>query len=500
MHGLERLLLGHVLADRYRIEEVVGRGGMGAVYRARDQRLEREVAVKVVSAPGGDTASLAGLRARFQREARAIAALQHPNVVTVFDVGTDPRFGLDFLVMELLRGEDLASRLLRKGPPAPRTSLSLLHQAALGLAEGHRLGLVHRDVKPGNLFLQPGDQIGEVRLRVLDFGIADLVADPGHTQTHLTVDGRSPLSPAYASPEQLRGLSRLTPATDVFSLGAVGYQLLTGGRAFASADPDRMLAELAGTLAALRSGDRLPAPVRDLLQRALAVHPEDRFPSAAPLAEAIAAALRGSAGTPGSWRRHPGPAPDDPHDDPDVTRLAPDHGAADGSPYTVLAPRDEGRRAFPATALPAAHPAEGRRGALPAPPAGGGLRRALGTAWSAFLTAASVGLLLGSWALMGMGQVEPDWGMAAIGVVGGALFAPLAVHRLGGRRGKLGLTRLASFAATVGVYLLAGPGWELGQLLAAIGGAQLLLSILVEALVRRPERDSGPDPDRPRAG
>jgi eukaryotic-like serine/threonine-protein kinase len=499
MYGLERLLLGHVLADRYRIEEVVGRGGMGAVYRARDQRLGREVAVKVVSPPGGDTASLPGLRARFQREARAIAALQHPNVVTVFDVGTDPRFGLDFLVMELLRGEDLASRLLRKGSPAPRTSLSLLHQAALGLAEGHRLGLIHRDVKPGNLFLQPGDQIGEVRLRVLDFGIADLVADPAHTQTHLTVEGRSPLSPAYASPEQLRGLSRLTPATDVFSLGAVGYHLLTGGRAFASADPDRMLAELAGTLAALRSGDRLPAPVRDLLQHALAVHPEGRFPTAAPLAEAIAAALRGSAGAPGSWRRYPGPAPDDLHDDPDVTRLAPEREASDASPYTVLAPRDEGRRAFPAAPFPAAHPAEDRRGAQPVPPAGG-LRRALGTAWSALLTAASVGLLLGSWALMGMGQVEPDWGMAAIGVVGGALFAPLAVHRLGGRRGKLGLTRLASFAATVGVYLLAGPGWELGQLLAAIGGAQLLLSVLVEALVRRPERDPGPDPDRLRAG
>jgi eukaryotic-like serine/threonine-protein kinase len=497
MHGLERLLLGHVLADRYRIEEVVGRGGMGAVYRAHDQRLGREVAVKVVSPPGGDTASLPGLRARFQREARAIAALQHPNVVTVFDVGTDPRLGLDFLVMELLRGEDLASRLLRKGSPAPRTSLSLLHQAALGLAEGHRLGLIHRDVKPGNLFLQPGDQIGEVRLRVLDFGIADLVVDPAHTQTHLTVEGRSPLSPAYASPEQLRGLSRLTPATDVFSLGAVGYHLLTGGRAFASADPDRMLAELADTLAALRSGDRLPAPVRGLLQRALAVHPEDRFPTAAPLAEAIAAALRGDAGAPGSWRRYPGPVPDDPRDDPDVTRLAPHHEASDGSPYTVLAPRDEDRRAFPATPSPAAHPVEGRRAAQPAPPAdAGGLRRALGTAWSAFLTAASVGLLLGSWALMGMGQVEPDWGMAAIGVVGGALFAPLAVHRLGGRRGKLGLTRLASFAATVGVYLLAGPGWELGQLLAAIGGAQLLLSILVEALVRRPERD----PDHLRAG
>src|SRR5688572_30362869 len=227
MYGIEGLLAGRTLVDRYRIDAVVGRGGMGAVYRAHDLRLGREVAVKVITVAAGDADGHRRLRARFLREARAAAGLHHPNVVQVYDYGEDPTLGLDFLVMELLRGEDLATRLNRKGPPAVPTALNILCQAARGLAAGHRAGLVHRDIKPGNLFLEPGDRIGEVQVKVLDFGIADITALDEETVTHLTVAGRSPFSPAYASPEQLRSETRVTPATDVFSLGAVGFHLLT---------------------------------------------------------------------------------------------------------------------------------------------------------------------------------------------------------------------------------------------------------------------------------
>src|SRR5688500_4441955 len=249
MYGIAGLLNGRTLCGRYRIDAVIGRGGMGAVYSATDERLGRSVAVKVIGIVAHEPQEHARLQARFQREARAAATLRHPNVVAVHDYGSDPELGRDFMVMELLQGEDLAVRLARTGPPPVHIALAILRQAARGLAAGHRAGLVHRDVKPGNLFLEPGDRIGEVQVKVLDFGIADITALDEETVTHLTVAGRSPFSPAYASPEQLRSETRVTPATDVFSLGAVGFHLLTGRRAFKTTDPAQMVAELSSALA-----------------------------------------------------------------------------------------------------------------------------------------------------------------------------------------------------------------------------------------------------------
>ncbi|HEX5725461.1 MAG TPA: serine/threonine-protein kinase, partial [Longimicrobiaceae bacterium] len=255
MYGIAGLLTGRTLAGRYRIDAVVGRGGMGAVYRATDERLAREVAVKVIGAVTNDPAEHERLRARFHREARAAANLRHPNVVQVFDFGTERELDLDFLVMELLRGEDLAVRLTRAGAPPLHQAVSILQQAARGLGAGHRRGMVHRDVKPGNIFLEAGDHPGEPHVKVLDFGIAQLGAEEG-TLTHLTEYGRSPYSPAYASPEQLRGEEAVTAASDVFSLAAVGYHLLTGTRAFTASDPSRADAELAESVRRLR--ERVP--------------------------------------------------------------------------------------------------------------------------------------------------------------------------------------------------------------------------------------------------
>ena len=190
MYGIAGLLTGRTLCGRYRIEAVIGRGGMGAVYRACDERLGRSVAVKVIGIVAHDEDDHARLQGRFLREAKAAAALHHPNVVSVYDFGTDAEVGLDFLVMELLQGEDLAVRLARTGPPPMHVSLAILRQAARGLAAGHRVGLVHRDVKPGNLFLETSDHPDEPHVRVLDFGIAQVSGEEG-TMTHLTEYGRS---------------------------------------------------------------------------------------------------------------------------------------------------------------------------------------------------------------------------------------------------------------------------------------------------------------------
>jgi tRNA A-37 threonylcarbamoyl transferase component Bud32 len=299
MAGLESLLKGRELAGRYRIEEVIGRGGMGAVYRATDARLGRPVAVKVITASAGNDPDVRErLRARFKHEAASAARLpKHPNAVTVHDYGTDDELGLDYIVMELLEGEDLASRLQRAGPPPMAEALRILQQAARGVAVGHRAGLIHRDVKPGNVFLVREPSGEEVR--VLDFGIAKAMAEEDTASAGLTHDGRAPLSPAYASPEQLRAEPRLTPASDVFSLGALGFQLLSGTRPFTEGDRNRMSAGMDVPVPSLRARNpQVPEEVELVVRRALSPDPADRFEDAGAMADALSGPLRRLADTP----------------------------------------------------------------------------------------------------------------------------------------------------------------------------------------------------------
>lgn len=299
MAGLESLLKGRELGGRYRIEEVIGRGGMGAVYRATDQRLGRPVAVKVITASAGNDPEVRErLRARFKHEAASAARLpKHPNAVTVHDYGTDDELGLDYIVMELLEGEDLATRLQRGGVPPLAEALRILQHAARGVGVGHRNQLIHRDVKPGNVFLVR--QGGEEEVRVLDFGIAKAMADEDTASAGLTHDGRAPLSPAYASPEQLRGDARLTPASDVFSLGALGFQLLTGTRPFTEADRGRMSAGMEVPVPALRARNpQVPDEVEQVIRRALHPDPAQRFADANALADALSAPMRRITDTP----------------------------------------------------------------------------------------------------------------------------------------------------------------------------------------------------------
>ena len=288
MPGFESLLTERVLAERYRIGEVIGRGGMGAVYRATDERLGREVAVKVMLLGVGDTEARERLRVRFHREARAAARLHHPNVVTVHDFGTDPALGLDYLVMQFLHGEDLATMLERSGPPPVPEAIEILQQAARGLAAGHRAGLIHRDVKPGNLFVTRGED--GLRVFVLDFGIARLDAtDEDATATSLTQHGQAPLSRAYAAPEQLRADACVTPACDVWALGATAFQLLLGRKPFNEADTNRMSAGHPVPVPPMRAyRPEIPPEAEEAVQRALAWDPAERLPDAAAFAQALA--------------------------------------------------------------------------------------------------------------------------------------------------------------------------------------------------------------------
>ncbi|HEX8363183.1 MAG TPA: serine/threonine-protein kinase [Longimicrobium sp.] len=287
MSGLEGLLAGRTLAGRYRIEEVIGRGGFAAVYRASDERLGRTVAVKVITVVAADLATRDQVRRRFEREARVAASLDHPNVVTVYDVGTDPDLELDFLVMELLRGDDLARRLARPAPFALPMAARILRDAARGIAAGHLGGLIHRDVKPANIFLAEHDREERFRVCILDFGIAQ-IRSAEHSLTKLT-RGAAPLSPRYASPEQLQEEVELTPASDVFSLGVIGYELLTGERPFGR---DQIRSMTRGEPPSPPSFDALPGEVRDIIRRAMEWDPAERYPEAGELADALDAALR----------------------------------------------------------------------------------------------------------------------------------------------------------------------------------------------------------------
>ncbi len=285
--GFEGLMVGRTLAGRYEVVDAIARGGMSVVYRGLDRTLGREVGVKVVSLAASSDTALANFRERFRREAASAARIQHPNVVQIFDYGTDPELELDFIVMELMRGRDLKEALRERALTHPE-ALRILADAARGVAAGHRAGIVHRDVKPANVFLV-GDPGGEIDgVKILDFGIAKpLEDDPEHA---LTTIGSLPHSPAYASPEQLDVTRPVTAASDVYQLGLIGYEMLAGQRPYDEQDR-----------AAVRGGEDVPLPtpeawlsvpphIREVIQRALRPRPGDRYPDAATFVEALTTA------------------------------------------------------------------------------------------------------------------------------------------------------------------------------------------------------------------
>ncbi len=271
----------------YEILSPLGSGGMGEVYRARDVRLERDVAVKVLPERLIDDPSAL---ARFQREARSVAALSHPNIVAVFDTGVER--GLPYVVMELLEGETLGRRLKRAALDW-RGALPLATAVADGVAAAHAKGIIHRDIKPENIFLTAGGGV-----KVLDFGLARLEKaastepSPSITLTLETQPGVILGTVYYMAPEQVRG-QHADARSDVFALGCVLFEMATGHRPFAGdTTADVMAAILHGAPPQLsESGRSRPAGLDRVIGRCLEKDPAKRFPSAVDLAAALRAVV-----------------------------------------------------------------------------------------------------------------------------------------------------------------------------------------------------------------
>jgi eukaryotic-like serine/threonine-protein kinase len=289
-----------VLDNKYRIEQLIGRGGMGAVYRARDMRLDRLVAVKVVRA---ELLQDMDARRRFRREAQIVARLQHPGIVSIFDFGTFADGGA-YLVMELVRGEDLRRVLQREGSLEPARAARILSAVCDAIEAAHREGVLHRDLKPENILLPAGGPVhrgarrggGDVEAKVLDFGVAKLVGDSpedprSEGNVTLTAAGSIIGTPAYMAPEQLRG-EPPDHRTDVFALGVIAYEMLSGELPFSRGSlADVILAQDRGARPLTSASPRVPAPLEHVIMRALEVDPHKRPPSPQEFAAAVAQAI-----------------------------------------------------------------------------------------------------------------------------------------------------------------------------------------------------------------
>jgi len=266
--------IGSILGGRYRLLELLGQGGMATIYRARDAQLERDVAVKVLRPEFGQDPDFL---ARFRDEARAAASLSHPNIVAVFDFGQD-QAGEQFIVMELVDGQDLASILRENGPLAPRQAARIASDVAKALHVAHTHGIVHRDVKPSNILISR-----DGRVKVADFGIARALDD-----AQVTLPGVTMGSVHYFAPEQARG-EPATAASDTYALGIVLFEILTGQRPFSGDGAAAVaLARLTTTPprpSALRAS--VPPALDAIVLRAMALNPADRYASAAAMGGAL---------------------------------------------------------------------------------------------------------------------------------------------------------------------------------------------------------------------
>jgi len=287
----------YLLAGRYRLTDRIAVGGMGEVWRGEDNLLTRSVAVKLLpTGRAGDEAFLA----RFRAEARYAASLSHPGIARVYDYGESAEFGGAFLVMELVNGEPLSAILARAGRLSPDATLDIVSQAARALDAAHQAGIVHRDIKPGNLLVAAGGTT-----KITDFGIATAVA--AAQAAHLTETGMVMGTAMYVSPEQATG-AQVTEASDIYSLGVVAYECLAGHPPFTASEPLAIaFAHKHEPVPALPPD--VPQPVSDLVYHMLAKTPAERPASVQVVADRAdmlrdALAMRESAepGYPGATR------------------------------------------------------------------------------------------------------------------------------------------------------------------------------------------------------
>jgi serine/threonine-protein kinase len=289
LYGLRREVRDARRLGQYTLGEKLGEGGMGVVYRASHAMLRRPTAIKLL-ADGGD-----GSLARFEQEVQLLAGLNHPNIVTVHDYGRTAD-GSFYYAMELLDGMDLEKLVAADGPQPPERVIHIVRQAARGLQEAHDVGLVHRDIKPANVFVcrfwgEPD------AVKVLDFGLAKNNADPPTALTGQNVVLGTPL---YISPEALKGTALVDVRSDIYSLGAVAYFMLTAEPVFTGLSAVEVCAKhlhSAPVAPSERLGRALPADLEAIVLRCLAKAPADRYATAAELDTALAAC---SAAT--NWR------------------------------------------------------------------------------------------------------------------------------------------------------------------------------------------------------
>ncbi len=272
-----------LIANRYELKQRLGSGGMSTVQLALDTRLQRDVAVKLLAEHLADDPAFVS---RFQREALSAAKLIHPNIVQVFDSGLDEESGRHYIVMELVDGPSCAQLLKEQGQMSIDDVVDIIEQSCRGLNYAHQHGVIHRDVKPGNLLQSPDGVI-----KLADFGIALAVAAG---ESRITQIGSVLGTAAYLSPEQSRG-EQAGPASDIYALGVVAYQLLAGRLPYEAPS----LTELAlmrereqpPALETLNAA--VPVALAQTIERALALYPEDRFASANEMGDAIKAAAKG---------------------------------------------------------------------------------------------------------------------------------------------------------------------------------------------------------------
>ncbi|MFO0667742.1 MAG: serine/threonine-protein kinase [Polyangiaceae bacterium] len=286
--------------DKYSLMRLIGRGGMGEVYEAKHIQTGRRVALKLVRIAAGSTESDSkDIVRRFVREGRAMGAVQSNHIVQVLDAGADPDTNEPFMVMEYLDGEDVSRALKRTGPMPVDLAIRIVTQACRGLAKAHEAGIIHRDIKPGNLFLARSDG-GTVLLKLLDFGIARYRANDdlgGENTKDLTRTGSMLGSPHYMAPEQARGKKDIDARADVWSLGVVLYKLLTGKTPHEMHDGG--LGELLITICCVPAPaiqDRapwVPPAVAEVIHTALALSPSRRYANAGEMLEALQALMPG---------------------------------------------------------------------------------------------------------------------------------------------------------------------------------------------------------------
>ena len=275
---------GALLDGRYRIVRLLGEGGMGSVYLASHVGLGRDVAIKFLHAELVSRDEVVG---RFYREAQAAAAIRHKNIIEVFDVGVSPQ-GEPFLVMEYLEGESLAGLLKRVGPLNLGAACAVMEPVLQALHAAHRKGIIHRDLKPDNIFL--AYQQGEPPVvKIIDFGISKFAQ--GEFDKWRTKTGSVMGTPAYMSPEQARGSAGLDHRTDIYSMGTILFEMLTGALPFAGSNfaeyLSAMLIDDPRAPQSVCAG--FPAEAEPLVRKALAKNPDQRFQNAAEMLEALTA-------------------------------------------------------------------------------------------------------------------------------------------------------------------------------------------------------------------